>query len=59
MFILYYREGNRLNLDHRKSLAEQFNCTINALRLQIHRLTEELRRCITDCRGHTTPDKKL
>jgi RNA polymerase sigma factor (sigma-70 family) len=58
MFILYYREGNRLNLEHRRLVAEQFNCSINALRIQMHRLNEELRLCITDCRGQP-PDKKL
>jgi RNA polymerase sigma factor (sigma-70 family) len=57
MFILYYREGNRLNLDHRRSLAEQFGCTINALRIQMHRLNEELRLCINDCCGQPPPDK--
>jgi RNA polymerase sigma factor (sigma-70 family) len=59
MFILYYREGNRLNLDHRRSLAEQFGCSINALRIQMHRLNEELRLCITDCRKQAAPGKKL
>jgi RNA polymerase sigma factor (sigma-70 family) len=59
MFILYYREGNRLNLDHRRSLAEQFGCSINALRIQMHRLNEELRLCINDCRGQTPPGKNL
>jgi len=59
MFILYYREGNRLNLDHRRSLAEQFGCSINALRIQMHRLNEELRHCITDCRKQAAHDKKL
>ena len=57
MFILYYREGNRLNLDHRRSLAEQFGCSINALRIQMHRLNEELRLCIANCRGQPPPDK--
>ena len=59
MFILYYREGNRLNLDHRRLLAEQFGCSINALRIQMHRLNEELRLCITDCRKDAAPRKKL
>jgi RNA polymerase sigma factor (sigma-70 family) len=59
MFILYYREGNRLNLDHRRSLAEQFGCSINALRIQMHRLNEELRLCITDCRKQAAPRKKI
>ncbi len=57
LFILYYRKGNRLNLEHRKSLAERLGCSINALRIQMHRLNEELRRCITDCRGQPPPDK--
>lgn len=59
MFMLYYREGTRLNLDHRRSVAEQFGCSINALRIQMHRLNEELRRCITDCRRRAAPDKNL
>jgi RNA polymerase sigma factor (sigma-70 family) len=58
IFILYYREGNRLNRDHRKALAEEIGCTINALRIQMHRLNDELRHCITNCRGQPPPDKK-
>ncbi len=58
MFILYYREGNQLNLDHRKSLADRFGCTLNALRIQMHRLSEELRLCIADCRGRQAAAKK-
>lgn len=57
LFILYYRKGNRLNLDHRKSLAEQFGCSINALRIQMHRLNEDLRLCIADCRGRPPAGK--
>jgi RNA polymerase sigma factor (sigma-70 family) len=59
MFILYYREGNRLNRDHRRLLAEQLGCSINALRIQMHRLNEELRLCINDCRGQPPSDKNL
>ena len=59
MFILYYRDGNRLNRDHRKLIAEQFGCSINALRIQMHRLNEELRLCITDCREQPPTDKNL
>jgi RNA polymerase sigma factor (sigma-70 family) len=59
MFILYYREGNRLNRDHRKALAEQLGCSINALRIQAHRLNEELRLCITHCRERPPADKNL
>jgi RNA polymerase sigma factor (sigma-70 family) len=59
IFILYYREGNRLNRDHRKALAEQLDCSINALRIQMHRMNEELRQCIIDCRGQPPSDKKI
>jgi hypothetical protein len=58
MFILYYQKGNRLNLDHRKLLAERFGYSLNALRIQIYRLCEELRICITNCRKQAPPDEK-
>ncbi|MBO0861010.1 MAG: hypothetical protein J2P21_21510 [Chloracidobacterium sp.] len=58
MFILYYQKGNRLNLDQRKLLAERFGYTINALRIQIYRLCEELRTCITNCRKQVPPVEK-
>jgi RNA polymerase sigma factor (sigma-70 family) len=51
MFILYYSKGTRFNLDNRKSLAERFGCSINALRIQMHRMNEDLRLCIADCLG--------
>jgi RNA polymerase sigma factor (sigma-70 family) len=50
MFILYYSKGTRYNLDHRKALAEQLGCSINALRIQMHRMNEDLRLCIANCR---------
>jgi RNA polymerase sigma factor (sigma-70 family) len=58
MFILYYQKGNRLNLDHRKVLAKRFGYSLNALRIQIHRLCEELRICIANCRKQAPPDEK-
>lgn len=51
LFILYYRKGNHVDLKHRQSLAERFGYSINALRIQIYRLNEEMRLCITDCCG--------
>ena len=58
MFILYYQKGNRLNLDQRKLLAKRFGYSLNALRIQIHRLCEELRICITNCRKPAPPEEK-
>jgi DNA-directed RNA polymerase specialized sigma24 family protein len=50
MFLLYYQEGNRLQLDWRRSLAVEAGISLNALRLQIHRQKERLHACIAECR---------
>jgi RNA polymerase sigma factor (sigma-70 family) len=50
MFLLYYQEGNRLQLDWRRSLAAEAGISLNALRLQIHRQKERLYACIVACR---------
>ncbi len=39
-----------LKTEDRESLARQLNLTLNALRLQIHRLKKELRTCYAECR---------
>lgn len=49
-FLLYYRKGNRVQLEWRRKLAAQMGVSLNALRLQIHRLKERLYACITACR---------
>jgi len=48
-FLLYYRGGNRIQFEWRRKLAAQMGVSLNALRLQIHRLNERLRACITAC----------
>jgi RNA polymerase sigma factor (sigma-70 family) len=50
MFLLYYQEGNRLQLDWRRNLAAEAGISLNALRLQIHRQKERLYACIVACR---------
>ena len=50
IFLLYYQEGNRLQLDWRRSLAAEAGISLNALRLQIHRQKERLYTCIVECR---------
>jgi DNA-directed RNA polymerase specialized sigma24 family protein len=53
IFLLYYQEGNRLQLDWRRSLAAEAGISLNALRLQIHRRKERLYACIVECRRRT------
>jgi DNA-directed RNA polymerase specialized sigma24 family protein len=53
IFLLYYQEGNRLQLDWRRSLAAEAGISLNALRLQIHRQKERLYACIVECRRRT------
>jgi RNA polymerase sigma factor (sigma-70 family) len=50
IFLLYYQEGNRLQLDWRRGLAAEAGISLNALRLQIHRQKERLYACIVACR---------
>lgn len=52
MFISYYRGGNWDQLDERQKMAARLGISLNALRLQIHRLKERLRACISACRQH-------
>jgi len=49
-FLLYYRKGNQVQLELRRKMAAQMGISLNALRLQIHRLNERLHACITACR---------
>lgn len=53
-FIRYYLVEKQTKSHFRQGLAEQSGMTINALRLQMLRLKEELRQCITDCRQRET-----
>jgi DNA-directed RNA polymerase specialized sigma24 family protein len=50
LLLLYYGESGKGQLKERLELAARLGCSINALRLQIHRLKEKLRICITECR---------
>jgi RNA polymerase sigma factor (sigma-70 family) len=50
LLLLYYGEDGKGQLKERLELATRMGYSINALRLQIHRLKEKLRVCITDCR---------
>jgi RNA polymerase sigma factor (sigma-70 family) len=49
-FIRYYLAENQAKIEFRQQLAAELGISINALRLQMLRLKEELRTCITECR---------
>jgi RNA polymerase sigma factor (sigma-70 family) len=49
LIIQYYQQDRQAKINHRKSLAEQFGYTANALRIQLHRLRAELHDCIVAC----------
>jgi RNA polymerase sigma factor (sigma-70 family) len=50
LLLLYYGENGKGQLKERLELAARLGCSINALRLQVHRLKEKLRVCISECR---------
>ncbi|MDQ3012203.1 MAG: sigma-70 family RNA polymerase sigma factor, partial [Acidobacteriota bacterium] len=47
--VLYYLKSTTARDEHRLRLAERLGCTINALRLKMMRLRDQLRSCITSC----------
>lgn len=49
LLLRYYLKGTPAKAQHHKNMAEQLGCTLNALRLKIMRLREQLRDCITAC----------
>lgn len=48
LLVLYFEKEKQAKVDHHKWLAEHFGYSLNALRLQIHRLTRKLYDCISD-----------
>ena len=49
LVLQYYQENRQAKIEQRKWLAEQFGESLNALRLQLHRLRGQLRACVTAC----------
>lgn len=49
LVIQYYQEDKQAKIDHRKSLAERFGYSPNALRLQLFRIRKELEACVEAC----------
>jgi DNA-directed RNA polymerase specialized sigma24 family protein len=49
LLTLYFEKEKQAKVDHHKWLAEHFGYSLNALRLQIHRLTHKMYDCISDC----------
>jgi len=49
LLALYFEKEKQAKVDHHKWLAEQFGYSLNALRIQIHRLTHKMYDCISGC----------
>jgi len=49
LVIGYYRSGKREKIDGRQHLAEELGIGLNALRIQVFRLRNSLRRCVENC----------
>ena len=45
----YYQQEKRGKIDHRKLLAEQFEITLNALRIRAFRIRASLQECVQAC----------
>jgi RNA polymerase sigma factor (sigma-70 family) len=49
LLIRYYRSDKRAKIDGRQLLAEELGIGLNALRIQVFRLRNTLRRCVEKC----------
>lgn len=54
LLLLYFEKEKQAKVEHHKWLADHFGLSLNALRLQIHRLTHKLYDCITACQTQET-----
>jgi hypothetical protein len=49
LLIRYYRSDKRAKIDGRQLLAEELGLGLNALRIQVFRLRNAMRRCVEKC----------
>ena len=49
LVLRYYQEEKRAKINQRSTLARALAISPNALRLRIHRITQQLRQCIANC----------
>lgn len=49
LVLQYYQEDKQAKIEQRQQLAAQLGESLNALRLQLHRLRGQLRACVTAC----------
>ncbi|HEX8186260.1 MAG TPA: hypothetical protein VF747_15960 [Blastocatellia bacterium] len=49
LIVAYYEEGNQMNADRRRELAERMGLEPNALWVRVHRIRDRLRGCVGEC----------
>jgi RNA polymerase sigma factor (sigma-70 family) len=48
----YYRSEGTEKIEGHRTLAEEFGKSVNALRIEVHRVRKALRQCVFTCMGH-------
>ena len=49
LILSYYREERTAKIEGHRRLAEEFGKSVNALRIEVHRIRNTLRRCVLGC----------
>ncbi len=49
LVLQYYRENKQAKIDHRKRLAQALGIEVETMRTRMHRLRNQLRRCVQEC----------
>ena len=55
LVLTYFEREKRAKIAHRLGIARQLGISANALRLKIHRITQQLRLCVSGCMAGTAP----
>lgn len=49
LILAYYQEERAARIEWHRRLAESFGKSVNALRIEVHRIRNELRQCVAEC----------
>ena len=55
LVLTYFEQERRAKITHRLGIARKLGISVNALRLKIHRITQQLRPCVSGCMADRAP----
>lgn len=59
LILSYYREDQAARIEHHRKLAHEFAKSVNAVRIEVHRIRKSLQQCVLECAGPDAPTGRL